>query len=332
MLGGTGFGPDQMAEQIKRIQDLTDKPFGVDILLPSRAMQMDKGELPADRRDLIPDERLAQVDELRTELGLPQVRVDLAAEEGGALDPRFTPQEQIDVMLQMGVPVLAFGLGSPEPYLDQIHATGAKVVSLVGTVTQAERLAGTDVDVIVAQGTEAGGHTGRIGTLALLPQVIDAAGDIPVVAAGGIGDGRGLAAALALGCVGAWVGTAFIATHEANLDTFRKQRILDAPAEGTRVTRIYSGKTMRNVTNDLIEAFERKAIEPMGFGLQDALMADVFAAAQQAGRTDLEMNAAGQIAGLLRELKPAAQVLDEMVTEAAEILSQRLQQRVTAAV
>ena len=332
VLGGTGFGPDEMAEQIRRIQELTDKPFGVDILLPTRAMQMQVDELPADRRELIPDERLQKVDQLREELGLPEVHVDLAAEEGGALDPRFTPKEQVDVIVEMGVPVLAFGLGSPEPYLEQIHAAGAKAVSLVGTVTQAQRLVATDVDCIVAQGTEAGGHTGRIGTLALLPQVLDAAGDIPVVAAGGIGDGRGLAAVLALGCAGAWCGTVFIPTLEANLDDFRKRRVLDAPAEGTRVTRIYSGKTMRNVTNDLIEAFERSRIEPMGFGLQDALMADVFAAAQQAERYDLEMNAAGQIAGLLTDLKPAGQVLLEMVSEAAEILSTRLAEQVTASV
>ena len=168
--------------------------------------------------------------------------------------------------------------------------------------------------------------------MALLPQVLDAVAPKPVIAAGGIGDGRGLAAALAMGCVGVWCGTVFIPTQEANLDEFRKRRILAANDEDTRVTRLYSGKTMRNITNELIEAWEDSGTQALPMGLQGLLIADIAEAAKQGEREDLLMNAAGQISGLLNELRPAAEVLEEMVREAVEVFTSRLPANVKAAV
>lgn len=322
VLGGTGFGPTEMEAQIARIQELTDRPFGVDILVPTLGARSDPSQLPTDLRDLLPVPQRETVARLHHELGLPEAR------SGDLRLLSFSPSEQVEVIVGMGVPVLATGLGSPGPWVDQVHGAGGTVISLVGTPTAAARVAADGADIVVAQGTEAGGHTGRIGTMALLPQVIDAIGSTPVVAAGGIGDGRGLAAALAMGCEGVWCGTVFIATHEAHLDPVRKQRILDARAEDTRVTRLYSGKTMRNVTNPLIEAWEATGATALPMGLQSVLISDLLAGARQAGRGDLLMNAAGQVSGLVDHLRPAAEVLEEMVEEAIDILVRGLPARV----
>ncbi len=326
VLGAAGFPPDRLEEQISQIQDLTDRPFGVDILVPSNTAQRPpKGERPKDPRDLLPAEQQQAMESIREGLGLPEVR----AKRADIRLPRFTPQDQVDTIVGMKVPVLAAGLGNPAPFSEQVHEAGGVVISLVGNVKNARRVADGGADIVVAQGHDAGGHTGRIGTMALLPQVLDAV-SVPVVAAGGIADGRGIAAALAMGCVGVWCGTVFIPTKEANLDDFRKQRILDASEEDTRVTRIYSGKTMRNVTNELIEAWEDSGSRALPMGLQGLLVADVMESAKQAGREDLLMNAAGQISGLLHEIRPAGEVLEGMVAEAAEILHRRLPAAVTA--
>ena len=331
VLGAAGFPPDRLEQAIKRIQDLTDRPFGVDILLPSNVAprpKREQRERPSDPRELLPEDHRAAIGGIREALELP----DVEAPRADVRTPRFTPQDQVDAITGLQVPVLATGLGNPAPYVDQVHEAGGKVISLVGNVKNARRVADGGADIVVAQGHEAGGHTGRIGTMALLPQVLDAAAPKPVVAAGGIGDGRGLAAALAMGCAGVWCGTMFIPTQEANLDEFRKRRILAARDEDTRVTRLYSGKTMRNITNELIEAWEDSGTEALPMGLQGLLIADIAEAAKQGDRQDLLMNAAGQISGLLEEIRPAAEVLEEMVAEAVEIFEQRLPANVRAAV
>ncbi len=327
VLGAAGFPPDRLGEEIRKIQDLTDKPFGVDILVPSNTAPRPTGmDRPADPRDLLPDEQKDAMNTIRGGLELPEA----VAPRADIRTPRFTPQEQVDTITELGVPVLATGLGNPAPYSDQVHAAGGKVLSLVGNVKNARRVADGGADVVVAQGHDAGGHTGRIGTMALLPQVLDAVSPTPVIAAGGIADGRGIAAALAMGCIGVWCGTAFIPTLEANLDDFRKRRILAANEEDTRVTRLYSGKTMRNITNELIVAWEDSGTRALPMGLQGLLVADVMESVKQADRQDLLMNAAGQISGLLNEIRPAGDVLEGMVAEAVEILDRRLPASVTA--
>jgi NAD(P)H-dependent flavin oxidoreductase YrpB (nitropropane dioxygenase family) len=147
---------------------------------------------------------------------------------------------------------------------------------------------------------------------------------VPVVAAGGIADGRGLAAALALGAQGVWCGTAFLATYEANIYDWQKQRIVNATEEDTAVTRLYSGKTMRNITNPLIQAWEALNVKALPMGLQGLLLSDLVAGIRQAGKDELLMNAAGQASGLIDTLRPAADVLQEMVDGAAGVLTERL--------
>jgi NAD(P)H-dependent flavin oxidoreductase YrpB (nitropropane dioxygenase family) len=326
-----------MEQAIRDIRALTDRPFGIDILLPvlgPKGAAAGDGAAPKNLQALIPDGHRQAVEELRQHLGLPEVAArprERSTDDPGMASALFDPQSQIDVIVGMGVPVLATGLGDPGPFMRQLRDAGTTVISLVGNVKGARRVLGSGVDAVVAQGTEAGGHTGRVGTMALVPQVIDAAGATPVIAAGGIGDGRGLAAALALGAEGVWCGTVFIATEEARQERSRKERIVAADDEGTKVTRIYSGKTMRNITNPLIDAWEESGIKALPMGMQSALISPLLKGAEAAGHPEWSMLAAGQVSGLVKAIRPAGEVLADMVAEAADILGRGLRDRVTLA-
>jgi nitronate monooxygenase len=330
VLGGTGYGPDEMEEAINQIRALTDRPFGVDILLPVLGPNTGT-ERPKDvsLTSLLPSAHRDAVEQMRIALGLPEVaKTAKTADDPGMASGLFNPAAQIDVIVGMGVPVLATGLGDPAPFMNQLRHAGTKVISLVGNVKAARRVLAAGVDAVVAQGTEAGGHTGRIGTFALVPQVIDAANGVPVIAAGGIGDGRGLAAALALGADAVWCGTVFIATDEANQEWSRKERLVAADDEGTKVTRLYSGKTMRNISNPLIDAWENSGLKALPMGMQSALIAPLLKGSVAAGHDDWAMLAAGQVSGLIKEIRPAGDVLHDMVAQAAEIIGRDLARRV----
>lgn len=333
VIGGAGFSAEKLRDEINRLRAMTEKPFGVDLLLPSNYMGgAAMGEMPADPRDLIPRETIDGLKRILGDLGVewqeaprsPQVLPARRAGQGFS-------DEQMEVVIEEKIPVFAAGLGNPGPWVERLKANGTKILSLVGNVKNARRVAAAGVDVVVAQGTEAGGHTGRIATLALVPQVIDAVTPTPVVAAGGIADGRGLAAAIAMGAIGAWCGTAFLVSNEANQPEIQKQRILAATDEDTKITRLYSGKTMRNITNPLIEAYEASGIRALPMGIQGILTADIIYSARKAGREDLLMNAAGQASGLLERSRPAADILQDMVQGAAQIIARHIPATVTAA-
>lgn len=330
VIGGAGFSAEKLREEIAKVRSMTDKPFGVDLLLPSNFMGgAASGEMPRDPRDLIPDETRARLRKMAEDLGVdwleaPRNPAPAPRRAGGGMS-----DEQMEVVIEEKVPVFASGLGNPAQWMDRLKANGTKVLCLVGNTKNARRVADAGADVVVAQGTEAGGHTGRIATIALIPQVIDAV-NVPVVAAGGVGDGRGLAAVIALGAVGAWCGTAFLVANEANQPEIQKQKILAAIDEDTRITKLYSGKTMRNITNPLIESWESAGIAALPMGLQGLLVGDLMYSLRQAGRMDLMMNAAGQVSGLLKESRPAAEILHDMVNGAADILGRKIPATVQA--
>ncbi len=336
VLGGVAYPPEVLRQEIRKIRALTDKPFGVDLLLsPNFLMRRGSAQLPAaPGADRLPKAHVEAVERIAASLGIelekapPQV-----TELGSWVEPgKSWAGSQIEVLLEEEVPVFASGLGTPRPFADALRANGTTILSLVGTVRAARQVAADGADYVVAQGTEAGGHTGKIGTLALLPQVIQAVAPKPVLAAGGIAGGRALAGVLAIGAEAAWCGTAFLVAEEANQPELQKQRILDAAAEDTIVTRLYSGKTMRNIANPLIEAWEREGLQALAMGAQALLIRDLVYSIQRAGRHELLMNAAGQTAGMLAKKRPAKEILEEMVAEAAEILSSGLERRVRAAV
>jgi NAD(P)H-dependent flavin oxidoreductase YrpB (nitropropane dioxygenase family) len=332
VIGGVAYGPDQLRDEIRALRQETDRPFGVDLLFAENLMRPVRGGERMPGRELLPAETRDALQRIASSLGV-EWKEDPNPPRAIPIPPgKSYVGAQMEVVLEEKVPVLASGLGSPGPWVADLHAYGAKVIALVGNVRGARRVAADGVDVVVAQGTEAGGHTGRIATLALLPQVADAVAPLPVVAAGGVADGRALAAVLALGAIGAWCGTAFLVAEEANQPALQKQRILDAAAEDTVVTRLYSGKTMRNITNPLIEAWEASGIQALPMGLQGVLTRDLLYSIRQAGREDLLMNAAGQTAGMLHRIRPTSEILQEMVDQAADILSRELPQRVKASV
>ncbi len=346
IVGAAAMGPDEIEAQVNRIRDLTSQPFGVDILLPSGVAgppRADGGERrtvtqeerPRSLVELLPPEYQEFVRKAKAEFDLPESAPPDAAPAAGRAARRMSPdftKRQVEAILELRVPVFASGLGNPGPYVEAFHSIGSKVIGLVGNVKSARKVAEGGTDVVVAQGHEAGGHTGRIGTLALVPQVVDAVAPTPVLAAGGVADGRGIAAALALGAQGAWVGTAFLVSREASWPQLLKDRILAATEEDTRVTRLYSGKTMRNVTNPLIEYWEREGLAALPMGAQGIVSGEISMAARAAGRLELLMNPAGQVAGMLHESRPAKEVLEGLVADAARILAEELPRRVQVTV
>jgi enoyl-[acyl-carrier protein] reductase II len=163
----------------------------------------------------------------------------------------------IDIIIEEGASAFIAGLGVPRPVIQRCHEAGLLVFSMCGKVSHARAAEEAGCDVVVAQGTEAGGHTGRVAGMALIPQVVDAV-DIPVLAAGSIVDGRGLAAALAFGAQGVWMGTRFIASHEARANDVYKKKIVEAGSADTAITRSYSGKPMRVIRNAWVDEWERR--------------------------------------------------------------------------
>ena len=336
VIGAVAYPPERLREEIRKVRSLTDKPFGVDLLLASTFLIPRRKSVAREQRPApqLPAESVAAVRQIAEELGIEWH--EAPPEDNAGMGGSWVPEgqswagAQIEVVLEEEVPVFASGLGSPAPFSEALKAKGTTVLALVGNARAAKQVADGGADFVVAQGTEAGGHTGRIGTLALLPQVMDAVSPVPVLAAGGVADGRALAGVLAVGAVGAWCGTAFLVSEEANQPDLQKQRILEAATEDTIVTRLYSGKTMRNIRNPLIEAWEMKGLQALPMGMQGLLVKDLLYSVRKAGRPELLMNAAGQTSGLLTKKRPAAEILQEMVGEAAEILGSKLNQRVRA--
>jgi enoyl-[acyl-carrier protein] reductase II len=228
----------------------------------------------------------------------------------------------IENVIAGGASIFVAGLGVPREVVDLLHSSNVLVGSMCGKVRHAVSAVASGVDFVVAQGTEAGGHTGTIATIALVPQVVDAVGDrVPVVAAGGLFDGRGLAASLALGADGVWIGTRFIATPEARAVNGYKETLLSTPEDGTVISKSFTGKTCRVVRNewttyfdahpDELQPFPQQAVASMNAGVNHLGAAD---------GTDVdvakEFMPCGQGVGAINELEPAGDLLRRMVADA----------------
>jgi enoyl-[acyl-carrier protein] reductase II len=233
-----------------------------------------------------------------------------------------------------GARIFVAGLGVPREQVDALHDANILVGSMCGKVRHALSAVASGCDFVVAQGTEAGGHTGTVATMALVPQVVDAVGaDVPVVAAGGLFDGRGLAASLALGADGVWVGTRFIATPEARAVKGYKEALLDTPEDGTVVSRAYTGKTCRVVRNEWTQHFEEHPGELEPFPGQ--VIASMRAGANHLGAADgtdvdvaREFMPCGQGVGAIHELVPAATLVQQMLEEAERAIDRIIGLRV----
>jgi nitronate monooxygenase len=306
MLAGSRLPAAQLDEQIRRAQALTPRPFGVNF-------QLAPFEPP-----LAVTPALEQVfDAARTALGLPR--------PGAASSPAPPPgagsdvDELVDLTLTRGVRLLSLALGDPAPYVDRVHRSDGLVFAMVTTVEDARRVEAAGVDVIVAQGAEAGGHRSTIdvpsdgeaalvGTMALVPQVVDAV-RCPVVASGGIMDGRGVLAALVLGAAGAQLGTRFLLAAESNVFPAYRERLLHATETETTVTRAFTGRAARSIRNRFIAEFERAAATPLPWPHQRAAADDIYRAAVAQGNADWIPLLAGQGLRLGRDVAPAASIV-----------------------
>lgn len=316
ILGAAACGPDELHEWIARTRKLTDKPFGVDTLLPST---VPSGGTTQKFRAELPQGHIDFAKEFKRRHDLPDIDPNRRRGRAMAFSRDFF-SKQIEVVLEEKVPVYVAGLGDPGFMVKEAHARGMKVMAIAGAIKHARRFVDSGVDIIVAQGTDGGGHNSRIGTIVLVPQVVDAVRPTPVVAAGGIADGRGLVAALALGAVGVWCGTPFLATPESGIEDFQKEVLVEASSEDTVVTRSLTGKPVRLLKNKWAEEFDASGLKPLPMPYQGLISMPLYEMARQAGRKDVAPGIAGQSVGFTKKIRPAREIVEEIVAGAIEIL------------
>lgn len=329
VMGASSLGPKGLREWIRRCRELTDKPFGVDTLLPASVRRGDNLKAPSNGplpKDLIPEYQDFAAAFLARE-GIPAADLkDIWPEPDGPplLSKEFF-EAQMEVVIEEKVPVYASGLGSPGPWIERLHANGTKVLAVVGAVRHARAMIPAGIDAIVAQGHDGGGHNSPIGTMALIPQVVDAVGDkVPVIGAGGIVDGRGVAAAMMLGAHGAWIGSAFLASEEAGLLDGQKQAVVDATEEGTIVSRSVTGKPARIIKSKWTALWQDDEREPLPMPFQTQVSRPAMVAANLAGRSqDVNPGFAGQGIGMITAVRPAAEIMADIVAGAEATLNQR---------
>jgi NAD(P)H-dependent flavin oxidoreductase YrpB (nitropropane dioxygenase family) len=302
-LGGVSFLPDDLREEIRAVRRATPRPFAVNLLVPPTLVDRDapSWRLVETRWRALPDadrQKLRGVEAMLT---------------AGAV------QGQVDVVLDERPTAVVLTFDVPEWFIRACHERGILVLALVGSVPRAEQAAAAGVDVVVAQGTEGGGHTGHVGTMALLPGVVDAVG-VPVLAAGGIVDGRGLAAARCLGAAGAWMGTRFIASIEAYGHDAYKRRVVEATSRDTILSRSYTGKPLRTLENAWTREWATRADEIQPFPAQYAVAGVRVESGYQDGDVEEGMMPAGQGVQQLRRVQPAGDIVREVVREAEAIL------------
>jgi NAD(P)H-dependent flavin oxidoreductase YrpB (nitropropane dioxygenase family) len=331
VLGGAGFTVEELREQIREIKKLTDKPFGVDILLPPAIVRAGDQEFRGPNEHplsevvkTLPREHYEWLMKIKEEMGLPDMEAQV---RDGSTTMR--PHAAIEVCIEERVPLFCSGLGNPGFMVEDAHQAGLKVLGIAGHTRNAARIARGGADLVVAQGGEAGGHTGLVGSMAFWPQAVDACAPTPVLGAGGIGDGRGVAAALALGCAGVWVGTRFLATDEGGAIPTQKDAILKARDEDSRRSQLYTGKPSRATANKFHVLWEASGLEPLPFPTQVMLSSAMVNMFEQAEMNEFISPFSGQISGMITEIKPAAQVVEDMVEEAVEVLATRLPAEVT---
>ncbi|HEX3981076.1 MAG TPA: nitronate monooxygenase [Acidimicrobiales bacterium] len=235
---------------------------------------------------------------------------------------------QVEQIIAGGATVFVAGLGVPAGVVELCHRHDVLVINMCGKVEHARRALDAGCDIVVAQGTEAGGHTGQVATMPLVPQIVDAVGaHIPVVAAGGIVDGRGLAASLALGADGVWVGTRFIATPEARGVAGYKDAIIRTREDGTTISRAFSGKTMRVIRNDYTRYYEEHPdrLHPFPAQLATSIEEGAFHLGGGEDTPDVdperECYPTGQGVGAIQTLMPAASVVTQMVDQAEQVVA-----------
>jgi NAD(P)H-dependent flavin oxidoreductase YrpB (nitropropane dioxygenase family) len=305
------------------------RPYGVDVVMPAKVPAEGSA---TDLAKLVPEGHREFVELTLARLGVPPLPAEDDLADGGVLGwLHSVARKHVEVALSHPARLIANALGSPPAdVIGAAHERGMLVAALAGKAEHALKQVASGVDIVVAQGYEAGGHTGEIGSMVLIPEIVDAVeGQVPVLAAGGIGCGRQIAAALALGAAGVWMGSAWLLTQEyAQLTSAPAvtEALLAATSSDTVRSRIYSGKPARILKNRWTEAWEEPdAPEPLGMPLQNLLVSEAHQRLMRSGQPDVVPMPAGQIVGRITEVRPVADVMATLIQETDETL-RRLRQ------
>ncbi len=314
--GCTRRTPEEIDEGITRMKaELGDLPWGVDLVIP--AGMPDSDDRAAIEAQL-PGEHVEFVSRLRAKYGVPED--GLPGFRSRFVRSVETAEAQLEVVMDHRIPILALGIGSPAWAVDRAHQQGSLIVALVGRPRHAESALRAGADILVAQGADAGGHTGTVGTFSLVPRIVDLAGPIPVLAAGGVATGRHLVAARALGAVGVWMGTAFLGSVEASPAEPLLARLEAADVDDTVVSRSESGKTLRMVRSAWSDEWQAPgAPEPLRMPYQDILIGDLLGQINRHQIEPLMHEGAGQGVAWLQPRRTVAEIVDSVVSGAREV-------------
>jgi NAD(P)H-dependent flavin oxidoreductase YrpB (nitropropane dioxygenase family) len=327
VLGAVGFDPEQLEIELAWIDEhVGDAPYGVDVVIPGKYEGMgesDPAKLAQQLRDMVPAGHLEFARKVLADHGVPE----LPEGESGSLRllgwTAATAAPQVDVALNHDkVRLIANALGTPPAdIVDEIKRAGRTVAALCGSADQARRHVEAGIDIIIAQGGEAGGHTGEVGSIVLWPQVVQAAAPTPVLAAGGIGSGGQIAAALALGAQGVWTGSLWLTCEESSLPPAQKQQLLDATSRDTVRSRSFTGKPARMLRSAWTEAWERPDTpDPLPMPLQYMVSGECVSrgSAYPDKALDVLFNPVGQVVGQMNQVRKARDVVLGLVEEYVE--------------
>lgn len=320
VLGAAWMTPEHLEQELKWIDDHVDgKPYGVDMVFAAKAEAIDIGTNP---RNVVGKQQYDFINGLMSEDGVPELPTSEV--EGWyreyAENLSFTQEKSealLDVAMKFPIKFMVSALGlAPRHIIDRMHAANIKVGALIGSAKHARKQVEAGVDVIIAQGSEAGGHVGTVSSMVLWPEVVDAIAPVPVLAAGGVGRGRQMAAAMALGAQGVWTGSVWLGTVESELNPDLREVLYDASSEDALITYGYTGKPCRSLRSKFTDAWARDdAPAPLGVPYQSILSGEPFRRAERAHRKDWMTYAAGQIVGQLKEPTTVKEVVYDMVSE-----------------
>lgn len=318
--GATRRFPHEISAELAEIRQLVgDKPFGVDLVLPPGMPEHNSRE---DIEVEIPSEHTQFVQKI-----IQKYQVPKATQPG--MRTRFIRSTEIEhaqlrAVLDSDVDMFACGIGAPPDAIAEAKAKGKTTLALIGSPHHVQRSIHAGVDILVAQGYDAGAHTGPIGTYSLVPQIVDAAGNVPVLVAGGVATGRHVAAALAMGGQGVWMGTAWLLSseHQTHMHPVNTRKLLEAGSADTVITRSESGKTFRQVRTAWSQEWEAEdAPAPLKMPYQDVLVGDLLGAIEEHDIEPLIHSGAGQSVGYFDTVKPVQAIMDELVAEATQVLA-----------
>ena len=311
--------PADLADALDWMDENTDgKPYGVDVVMP---MKIPTEGTPTDLGELIPQAHRDWVDQTLLKLGVPPLPDEAHHNDGVLGWLHSVARSHVDIALEHPIKLIANALGSPpDDVIERVHQHGVKVAALAGKAAHAERHVSRGVDIVVAQGHEAGGHTGEIASMVLWPEIVDAVGDKAyVLGAGGIGSGRQIAAALALGVDGVWMGSMWLTTKENQMMQqvgATTQALLRATSADTVRTRVYTGKPARLLKTEWTNAWEdENAPDPLPMPLQNLLVAEAHQRIMLSNNPDVVSMPVGQIVGRMNEIRPVADIIAELVAD-----------------